>query len=118
VHAIIEKIEKEQMKTSLPELKIGSTLKVTSRILEEGKERLQVFTGVLIAKKARNCSQGIVLRRVTAGTGVERIFKLHSPLLSSIEVIREGKVRRAKLYYLRNKIGKETRIEEKKTEMT
>ncbi len=116
MHAILEKIDKEQMKTSLPELKIGSTLKITTRILEEDKERLQVFTGLLIARRGRNSRQTITVRRVTGGTGLERIFNLHSPLLSSIEVIREGQVRRAKLYYLREKLGKGSRIEEKKGE--
>jgi large subunit ribosomal protein L19 len=114
MNAIIEKIEKSQMKDSLPELEIGSTLKLSIKIEEEGKERVQVFTGLLIAKKGSGLRETITLRRATGGYPVERIFFLHSPMITSIELIRRGKVRRAKLYYLRDKVGKAAKIVEKK----
>jgi len=113
MNPIIEKLDKEQLKDSLPELEIGSTLKVTIKIEEEGKERLQAFTGVLIARKGGGLRETITLRRTTGNYSVERIFFVHSPLLTSIQVLRRGKVRRAKLYYLRDKIGKAAKIVEK-----
>ena len=113
MNKIIDKLEKEQMKDSIPELKIGSTIKVSYRIEEEGKERLQNFSGVLIAKKRNGSRKTITLRRLSGTINIERIFAVHSPLINSIEIIRQGKVRRAKLYYLRDKIGKEAKIQEK-----
>ena len=113
MNKIIEKLEKEQMKTSIPELRIGSTLKVTFKIEEEGKERLQNFTGILIAVKRSGVRKTITLRRLSGNINIERIFMIHSPLISSIENIRSGKVRKAKLYYLREKMVKDSRIQEK-----
>lgn len=112
MNKIIEKLEKEQMKTSVPELRIGSTMKVTFKIEEEGKERLQIFSGVLIAVKRSGLRKTITLRRLSGSINIERVFLIHSPLISSIELIRSGKVRKAKLYYLRDKMGKEARIQE------
>ena len=109
---IMQKVEKEQMKEKLPELRIGSTVKVSFKIEEEGKERLQNFMGVLISMKGRGIRKTITLRRLSGGINVERVFYMHSPLVTSIEVQKLGKVRRAKLYYLRGKIGKEARIQE------
>ena len=113
MNKIIEKLEKEQMKTSVPELRIGSTMKVTFKIEEEGKERLQIFTGILIAVKRSGLRKTITLRRLSGSINIERVFLIHSPLISSVELIRSGKVRKAKLYYLRDKMGKEARIQEK-----
>ncbi len=112
MNKIIEKLEKEQMKTSVPELRIGSTMKVTFKIEEEGKERLQIFSGVLIAVKRSGLRKTITLRRLSGSINIERVFLIHSPLISSIELVRSGKVRKAKLYYLRDKMGKEARIRE------
>ena len=113
MNKIIEKLEKEQMKTSVPELRIGSTMKVTFKIEEEGKERLQIFTGILIAVKRSGLRKTITLRRLSGSINIERVFLIHSPLISSVELIRSGKVRKAKLYYLRDKMGKEARIQER-----
>lgn len=110
---VIDRLEKEQLKQDLPELEIGSTLKVTLKIEEEGKERLQTFTGLLIAKKGKNTRLTMTLRRSTGNINVERIFYVHSPLITSIEIVKKAKIRRAKLYYLRDKIGKATRLKEK-----
>lgn len=112
MNKIIEKLEKEQMKTTVPELRIGSTMKVTFKIEEEGKERLQIFTGILVAVKRSGLRKTITLRRLSGSINIERVFQIHSPLISSIETIRSGKVRKAKLYYLRDKMGKEARIQE------
>lgn len=113
MNKIIEKLEKEQMKDKIPELRIGSTMKVSYRIEEEGKERLQHFSGVLIAVKRSNSRKAITLRRLSGSINIERVFAIHSPMITAIEVIRQGKVRRAKLYYLRDKVGKEAKIQEK-----
>ena len=113
MNPIIDKLEKEQMKKNLPNLEIGSTLKITFKIEEENKERLQSFTGVLIAKKGSNSRQTVIIRKVTGNFSVEKNFFVHSPLVTKIEVIKRGKVRQAKLYYLRDKIGKAAKIKEK-----
>lgn len=113
MNPLIQKIDSEQLKTEVPELEIGSTLKITIRIEEEGKERLQAFTGILIAKKSGGLSQTMTVRKTAGNYSVERIFLVHSPRIISIEVIRRGVVRRAKLYYLRDKIGKAAKIRKK-----
>jgi len=107
----IEKYEKEKMKKDIPAFSIGDTLRVEIRIVESGgKERLQAFTGTVIAKKGAGISQTVSLHRVAYGEGMERVFFLHSPLIASIEVMKKGKVRRSKLYYLRGKSGKAAKV--------
>ena len=108
----IEKIHCEKLKTDIPEFGIGDTLKVQVLIVEGDKERAQAFTGTVIARKGRGISQSVTLRRVAYGQGVERVLPLHSPRLAKIEVVRRGRVRRSKLYYLRHEIGKAARVRE------
>ncbi|GAG37082.1 unnamed protein product [marine sediment metagenome] len=112
---IIEMLEKEQMRVDLPLFRAGDTVKVYSRIKEGEKERVQVFEGVVIRKRKGNTSATFTVRKVSYGVGVEKIFPLHSPTIDKIEVVSKGKVRRAKLYYLRKLSGKAARIKEKRT---
>lgn len=110
---IIKAIEAEQLKTDLPALSIGDTVKVNVKVVEGSRERIQVFEGYLIAQKGGGLSETITVRRLSYGIGVERTFPVHSPRIDSIEVVRHGKVRRAKLYYLRDRVGKAAKIREK-----
>ncbi len=110
---IIKSIEAEQLKTDLPALEIGDTVKVNVKVVEGSRERIQVFEGYLIAQKGGGLSETITVRRVSYGIGVERTFPVHSPRVDSIEVVRHGKVRRAKLYYLRDRVGKAAKIRER-----
>ncbi|MDL2237269.1 50S ribosomal protein L19 [Christensenellaceae bacterium OttesenSCG-928-K19] len=110
---IIKAIEAQQLKTDLPALSIGDTVKVNVKVVEGSRERIQVFEGYLIAQKGGGISETITVRRVSYGIGVERTFPIHSPRIDSIEVVRHGKVRRAKLYYLRDRVGKAAKIREK-----
>lgn len=114
MHPAIQKIHEAQLRKSLPQFRSGDTVRVNVRLQEgEGekvKERIQAFEGVVISKKGRAASATFTVRRVSFGTGVERIFPLHSPSIASIEVIGKGKVRRARLYYLRDLRGKAARI--------
>lgn len=110
---IVEDIEKTQLKEKVPELKVGDTVKVFSKITEGDKERLQAFEGILIKKQGGSIRQTFTVRKLVQGVGVERTFFIHSPKIDRIQVIKHGKVRRAKLYYLRGKIGSAaTKIEE------
>jgi large subunit ribosomal protein L19 len=109
----IQMIEKEKMRLDLPEFGPGDTIKVYNRILEE-KERIQVFQGIVIRKRGSGISATFTIRRVSYGVGVEKTFPLHSPLIEKIEVISRGKVRRARLYYLRKLRGKAARVKEKR----
>ena len=111
---LIAQIEKEQLRETLS-FDVGSTIKVFYKIIEGEKERLQVFEGVVIAKKggASNATATFTVRKVSSGFGIERVFPLHSPKIDRIEVLRRGRVRRAKLYYLRDRFGKSARIKEK-----
>lgn len=109
-HAVIQKLEKEQMKTDIPFFGIGDTISVHTRIIEGSKERTQIFTGTVIARKGYGISETFSLHRVAHGMGMERVFMLHSPRISKIEVVKEGKVRRGKLYYLRGKTGKKAKV--------
>lgn len=111
---VIEKLEKEQLKTDLPQFRIGDTISVHARIIEDERERIQVFTGICIARKGSGIRESITVRRVAAGMAVEKVFLLHSPRVARIEVVRSGRVRRAKLYYLREKKGKKARVKEQK----
>lgn len=109
-------IEKEQMRQDIPPFKAGDTVKVYARIREGDKERVQVFEGVVIARKNGGPRETFTVRKISYGVGVERIFPLHSPKIDKIEVMRIGRVRRAKLYYLRDKKGKAARIKEVRRE--
>jgi large subunit ribosomal protein L19 len=111
--ALLEEIEAEQLKKDIPHFNVGDTIKVHIRIIEGEKERTQVFTGTVIAKKGSGLSETFSMYRVAYGTRMERIFALHSPRIAKIEVVRLGKVRRAKLYYLRGATGKAAKVKEK-----
>ncbi len=112
---IIQEFEKKQLRNDIPQFKPGDTLKVYVKVKEGEKERIQVFQGLCIARKHGGLRETFTVRKISQGVGVERIFPLHSPFIDKIEVIRVGRVRRAKLYYIREKIGKKARIKEKKT---
>lgn len=110
---IIRAIESEQLKKDLPKFNVGDTLRVMVKVVEGDRERLQAFEGICIANRNGSIRETFTLRRVSYGIGVERTFPLHSPRLDKITVLRRGKVRRAKLYYLRNLSGKAAKIKEK-----
>jgi large subunit ribosomal protein L19 len=103
---VIEKIQAEQLRTDIVPFKVGDTIKVYSRIKEADRERVQMFSGIVINKQGRGIAETFTVRRISYGEGVERIFPLHSPFIQKIEVERAGNVHRAKLYYLRKRIGK------------
>ena len=109
---LIQEIEAEQIKKEIPEFSIGDTINVHTRIIEGNKERIQIFTGTVIARKGHGLSETVTLYRVSYGSSMERIFNLHSPRISKIVVGRRGKVRRGKLYYLRGKKGKKSKVQE------
>jgi len=111
---VIEALEKEQMRGDIPEFRPGDTVKIHVKIKEGEKERIQVFQGVVIRKRRGNTGATFTVRKVSYGIGVERIFPLHSPIIDKIEIITRGRVRRARLYYLRNLRGKAARIKEKR----
>ena len=111
---IMDKINKEQCKSEVTDFAIGDTVKVSVKIVEGTTERIQAFTGVVIARKNSGIQEAFTVRRVISGMGVERTFPIHSPRLASIEVVRKGKVRRAKLFYLRDKIGKAAKVKERR----
>ena len=112
----LDNVEKPQLRTDIPDFQPGDTIRVQVRIKEsETKERLQAFEGVVIARKGGGVRETITVRKTSFSVGVERIFPLHGPIISSIEVVRRGRVRRAKLYYLRNLRGKAARIKERDT---
>jgi large subunit ribosomal protein L19 len=110
----IDYLEMEQMREDIPEFKAGDTVKVHLRVREGEKERIQVFQGVVIKRKNNGLSSTFTVRKISFGIGVERIFPLHSPFIEKIELIRTGRVRRAKLYYIRALKGKAARIKEKR----
>jgi len=111
---IIEALEKEQMRTDIPDFRPGDTVNVHARIKEGEKERIQVFKGVVIRKRNGKTGATFTVRKISYGVGVEKIFPLHSPLVDKIEIITRGRVRRARLYYLRKLRGKAARIKEKR----
>ena len=110
---LIEEFENEQLKKELPEIYVGDTVKVGVKITEGNKERVQPYEGVVIAKRHGGLNQTITVRRIFQGIGVERVFMLHSPQVASLKVERRGKVRRAKLFYLRDRVGKATRVKQR-----
>jgi len=111
---LIKKLESTSLKSNIPDFRIGDDVKVYYKIIEGDKERIQPFEGTLIAKKGTGITKSVVVRKISFGEGVERTFPLHSPRVEKIEITRRGAVRRAKLYYLRDKIGKKAKIKEKK----
>lgn len=113
---ILESVVAHQLKSEadLPKLSVGDTIDVHQRIIEGGKERTQVFQGVLIGMKGRGINRMITVRRIVANEGVERIFPLHSPKVAKIEIVRHGDARRAKLYYLRDRVGKSRRLRDRR----
>ena len=113
VSNLIEEFENEQLKKELPDIYVGDTVKVGVKITEGNKERVQPYEGVVIAKRHGGLNQTITVRRIFQGIGVERVFMLHSPQVASLKVERRGKVRRAKLFYLRDRVGKATRVKQR-----
>ena len=111
--SLIKEFEREQLKKQLPEIYVGDTVKVGVKITEGNKERVQPYEGVVIAKRHGGLNQTITVRRIFQGIGVERVFMLHSPQVASLKVERRGKVRRAKLFYLRDRVGKATRVKQR-----
>lgn len=112
---VIDQIEKESMRSDLPEFNIGDTVKVFVKVIEGTKERLQAYEGVVIARKNGGLRETFTVRRISFGIGVERIFPVHSPKIAKIEIVKSGVVRRAKLYYLRERSGKSAKLREKIT---
>ena len=111
---LIDIIEKENLKANVPEFGIGDTVKVSVKIIEGNKERIQVFEGVVIARKNGSVRESFTVRRLSFGVGVERTFPIHSPKIDKIEVVKKGKVRRAKLFYLRERTGNAAKIKEQR----
>lgn len=109
---IIEEITKEQLRTDLPEFRPGDTVRVHVKVIEGTRERIQVYEGVVIKRRGGGISETFTVRKVSYGVGVERTFPVHTPKIAKLEVVRRGKVRRAKLYYLRELRGKKARIKE------
>ncbi len=110
---ILNSITQSQIRTDLPKLVIGDTVKVHVKVKEGTRERIQVFEGTIISKKHGGISETVTVRRISYGVGVERVFPVNSPNISKIEVVRKGKVRRAKLYYLRDRVGKAAKVKER-----
>ncbi|MBX7166760.1 MAG: 50S ribosomal protein L19 [Pirellulales bacterium] len=115
-HKILSLVEKSSLRPDKPKFEIGDTVDVHTRILEGDKERIQIFNGVVIARAGAGSRETFTVRRIVQGEGVERKFPLHSPKIAKIEVKRSGVVRRAKLYYLRDRVGKAVRLTEKRTD--
>ena len=107
---IINKIEQEQLKADVTPFNVGDTIKVHTRVIEGGKERIQIFQGIVIAKRGSGINEAFTVRKISYGEGVERVFPLHTPRIAKIEVVNRGKVRRAKLPYRRGRIGKDAMI--------
>lgn len=113
-HKIMELVEADHLKSDPPQFEIGDTVDVHTRILEGEKERIQIFNGVVIARSGAGASEMFAVRRMVAGEGVERKFPIHSPRIANVEVKRSGVVRRAKLYFLRDRVGKAVRLKERR----
>ena len=109
---IVKSIEHEQLKNSIPDIKVGNTVKVHVKIKEGNKERIQVFEGIVIKKQGGGVNETFTVRKISYGVGVEKTFLIHSPLVEKVEVVRVGKARRAKLYYLRDRVGKSAKTKE------
>ena len=113
--SVLDKIRKEQVKSDVTEFSIGDTIRIYVKIIEGETERIQQFQGTVIAKRGSGIEETFTVRRVQAGQGVERVFPVNSPRIDKIEVVRRGQVRRAKLYYLRDKVGNAARVQELRT---
>ena len=111
---VMDLVEKEQLQADLPGFSVGDTVKVHFKVVEGGRERVQVFEGIVIGRKGKGVRETFTVRKVTFGISVERVFPLHSPKIQKVEVVTQGKVRRAKLYYLRGKVGKKARVKARK----
>lgn len=109
----ISLVEKQRLRSDIPKFNVGDTVKVLMKIKEEEKTRIQAFEGMVIRKRGKGISQTFTVRRVSYGEGIERIFPIHSPSIHGIEVVRRGDVRRAKLYFLRKRVGKKTKLKER-----
>ena len=109
---LVNEIEKEYLKKDVPTFNVGDTVRVYVKVVEAGKERLQAYEGIVIAKRNGSIRESFTVRRVSYGVGVERTFPLHSPRIDRVEVVRKGKVRRAKLYYLADRTGKKAKVRE------
>ncbi|MBO4421809.1 MAG: 50S ribosomal protein L19 [Clostridia bacterium] len=109
---IIKAFTEEQLKKEIPEVKVGDTVRVHNRIVEGSKSRIQIYEGTVIAKRGGGISETFTVRRISYGVGVEKTFPIHSPNVEKVETIRRGKVRRAKLYYLRDRVGKAAKTKE------
>lgn len=110
---LMKALNEQQVKTDVPDVEIGDTVRVHVKIKEGSRERIQVFEGMVIARKHSGVEETITVRRVSFGIGVEKIFPLNSPIIAKIEVVHHGKVRRAKLYYLRDRVGKSAKVKER-----
>jgi large subunit ribosomal protein L19 len=117
-HPVLEIVEKAAQKASVPQFAIGDTVTVNVRIVEGDKHRIQAYTGVVIARRGQGMGESFTVRRIVNNEGVERIFPLHSPKIAGVDVVRSGHVRRAKLYYLRDRVGKSRRIRDRKRTAT
>jgi len=113
--SVLDKIRKEQVKSDVTQFNIGDTIRIYVKIIEGETERIQQFQGTVIARRGSGIEETFTVRRVQAGQGVERVFPVNSPRIDKIEVVRRGQVRRAKLYYLRDKVGKAARVKELRT---
>ena len=111
---VLNEIVQDQLRTDLPELATGDTVKVSAKVVEGNRERIQVFEGIVMRVRNSGIASTITVRRIASGVGVERTFKLHSPRIERIEVVRHGQVRRAKLYFLRNRVGKAATLRERR----
>lgn len=110
---ILEAITQEQIRTDMPRIQIGDTVKVYVKVREGAKERIQMYEGIVIKKKGGGIAETFTVRRLSYGTGVERTFPVNSPIIDRVEVVKHGKVRRAKLFYLRSRVGKAAKIKER-----
>ena len=110
---LVKALSSQYMKEELPEMRVGDTVRVHVRIKEGSRERIQVFEGTIIARKHGGIGETITVRRITNGVGCENVFPVHSPRIASVETVRKGKVRRAKLYYLRERFGKAAKVKER-----
>src|SRR5210317_937210 len=113
MHPKIDKLNSEQVKSDIPEFGIGDTVKVHTKIVEGGKERIQIFRGTVIARDGGSVNESFTVRRVVNNQGIERVFPIHSPRVAKVEVESSGDVRRAKLYYVRDRVGKSARVKSK-----
>ena len=109
---LVQTLSQQYMKPELPEMNVGDTVRIVVRVTEGNRERTQAFDGTIIARKHGGISETFTVRRVAHGCGIERVFPLHSPVVDRVEVVRKGKVRRAKLYYLRDRVGKAAKVKE------